>query len=414
MFRSLAAITSLICATLTVSAADWPQWRGPNRDGVSMETGLLTSWPTSGPKLLWETKGLGAGFSTVAIAGGRIYTMGDRADACYLICLNEKDGKQVWATKVGRTGGQRNPGPRGTPTVDDNLVFVVGQFGDVVCVERAGGKEVWRKNFKKDWDGKEDKNWGCSESPLVDGDQVVVTPGGRKATLVALNKKTGKEIWTANVPGNPNAGHASAVIEEVGGIRMYVQTSAGSGFGVNAKDGKVLWTYPINATAVIPTPIVRGDYVFLDAGYGTGGALLKLVPSGDGVKAEELYGLQKELNNKHGGIVLVGDFLYADTDSQGTPYCADFMTGKVRWKERSRSGGKGSVAVGCADGNLYLHFENGQMVLAKAAPDGYKELSSFKVPHSGEQPSWTQPVICGGKLYVREQDWLMCYDVRQK
>jgi outer membrane protein assembly factor BamB len=250
---------------------------------------------------------------------------------------------------------------------------------------------------------------------LVDGDRVVCTPGGDKNTLVALNKETGTLIWKAVREGDRGAGHASIVVSEVGGVRVYVQVTASGPLGVRAEDGKVLWSYPTErATAVIPTPIVRGDLVFFSIGYGTGGALLKQVPGEKGeVTVEEIYPINRELANKHGGVVLVGDYLYGDSDDRGIPWCAELMTGEVKWKERS-SRGRGSVSIAAADGRLYLHFANGAMILAQADPEKYTELGSFTVPGSGERPSWSHPVVLDGKLYVREQDRILCYDVRAK
>jgi outer membrane protein assembly factor BamB len=417
MAMALALIGS---RTEDARSADWPQWRGPQRDAISTETGLLKEWPTGGPKLLWKTEGLGVGYSSVAIAGGKLYTMGDRGESCYLIALDLATRKELWAAKVGDSrGGGGYEGPRCTPTVDGDLVFALGQHGDLVCVETATGKEVWRKNYSKDYGGKKDGNWGCSESPLVDGDKLVCTPGGRSATMVAFDKRTGEELWKAAVPGNPGAGHSSIVIAEVGGVRQYVNLTAGGVIGISARDGKFLWKYGEGKiapnTANIPTCIVQGELVFCTAGYGKGGALLKLVADDQGgIKAQEQF-FKSELNNKHGGVVLVNGHVYGDTDDRGTPFCADFKTGEVVWKrERSRtgSGGSGSAAIVYADGLLYLRYQNAVMVIARATPEGYKEAGFFKIPRKGGGASWPHPVILDGKLYLREQDELFCYDIK--
>lgn len=402
--------------------ANWPQWRGPNRDGLSTDTGLLKEWPKAGPPLLWQTKGAGRGYASVAISAGKIYTMGDNLSTAddkdeYLSCFDEATGKQLWKTKLGpawNSGQDSWQSSRSTPTIDGERLYALTPQGNLICLETATGKEVWRKSMQKDFDGKKGDGWGYSESVLIDGDRLICTPGGGKATMVALDKKTGDKVWTATVPNDRGAGHASMVTSEIGGTRVYVQTTAGGALGVRAKDGKVLWTFPIDrTTAVIPTPIVRGDLVFFSAGYGRGGALLRQVGNPEGeVKIDQVYGLQTALNNKHGGIVLVGDQLYGDTDSAGTPWCADLMTGKVRWKQRGS--GSGSAAIGYADGHLYIRYMNGTMVLAQASPDGYKEISSFKIPNSGKRPSWSHPVIAGGKLFLREGDSLLCYDVKAK
>jgi outer membrane protein assembly factor BamB len=423
----LGSLALMLLATTCLSGADnrpagdyWPQWRGPNRDDLPPDTGLLKKWPQGGPPLLWEGKGAGRGFASVAIAAGRLYTMGDTLSTAndkdeYVSCFDEATGKQLWKSKLGPAWNKNGPdreSSRSTPTLDGALLYALTGYGELVCLETAGGKERWRKSLTKDFGGRKGDGWGYSESVLVDGENVVCTPGGPKATMVALNKKTGETIWKTAVTNDRGAGHASIVISQVGNTRVYVQTTAGGEIGVRAKDGKLLWAYPIDrTTAVIPTPIVRGDLVFFTAGYGRGGALLRQVPTPDGgVNVEDVYPLQKALANKHGGVVLVGNFLYGDTDSSGTPFCAEFLTGKVRWKKRGS--GRGSAAVAYADGHLYVRFENGVLALVPASPEDYKEVSSFKIPHSGDRPSWSHPVIIGGKLFLREGDYILCYDLR--
>jgi outer membrane protein assembly factor BamB len=407
------------CFAAELNAPEWPQWRGPKRDGLSSDTGLLTKWPKDGPKLVWEAQGAGRGYSSLAITGGRIYTMGDRlpsADSTdtHVIAFDQATGKEIWKSQIGPAHDQppNRHGARSTPTVDGELLYALSPNGNLVCLESATGKERWRKSLRVDFKGKKGDGWEYSESPLVDGERVICTPGGADATMVALNKRTGALVWKASVADSTGAGHASIVTAEINGVRMYVQTIASAALGVNAKDGKVLWTYPIpRTTAVIPTPIVRHDHVFVCAGYGRGGALLKLTPTGDGgIKADEVYPFNRALANKHGGVLLISDYLYAGRDETPVIFCAELMTGKVRWEKRGT--GNASAAVAYADGHLYIRFANAQMALAKASPDEYAEISTFKIPHSGELPSWSHPVIVGGRLYLREQDWIMCYDVR--
>lgn len=401
---------------------EWPTFRGTDRMAVSKETGLLQSWPEGGPKLLWKAEGAGRGYASLAIANGRMYTLGDAPSTAedkdeYLVCFDLNEGKQLWKTKTGSAWNQGAPdwqGSRSTPSVDGDLVYVVTPHGELVCCESGTGYEKWRKDLKKEFGGRKGDNWGYSESVLIDGDKVVCTPGGDKTTMAALNKTTGELIWKTVREGDRGAGHASIAISEIGGTRVYVQTTASGALGVRASDGKLMWSYPIDqTTAVIPTPIVRGDLVFFAAGYKRGGALLKQVPASEGdVNVEAVYGINRELANKHGGIVLVGDYLFGDSDDQGIPFCAELMTGTVKWKKRGS--GKRSACFTAADGRLYILFSDGTIVLAKASPDDYEEVGSFKVHGSGGRPSWAHPVIVDGKLFLREQDAILCYDIKAK
>ena len=400
---------------------DWPTFRGPNRTAVVNDSKLLKSWPEEGPKLLWEASGAGRGYSSLAVVGNKMYTLGDglstQKDADeYLSCFDKTTGKQLWATKTGSpwTSGQSNwQSSRSTPTVDDGRVYVVTPEGQLVCCSATDGKEIWRKDFKKDFDGKKADGWGYSESVLVDGNKVVCTPGGATSTVVALDKKTGEILWTCKNPDDRGAGHASIVISKVGNIKVYVQ-STGSGMMGFSESGSLLWTYPVDkTTAIIPTLIVRDDLAFFVAGYTSGGALFKQVPSANGsVAIKEVYGLNTKLKNKHGGVVLVGEHLYGDSNDAGRPYCADFMTGEIKWA--TKGSGTGSAVVIAGGDRLYICYENGKMVLAEASPSEYKEISSFQIPGTGdgERPSWSHPVILEGKLYLREQDKILCYDIR--
>jgi outer membrane protein assembly factor BamB len=403
-------------------AGDWPTFRGAERTAVAPDTDLLESWPAEGPPLAWQTAGAGRGYASLAIVGERIFTLGDGLSTAddedeYLTCFDRRTGKPVWKTKTGQpwTDGQPSwQSSRSTPTVDGDTVYVLSPFGQLVACRTADGRELFRVDLKAKFGGKKGDSWGYSESVLIDGDRLICTPGGEQATMVALDKKTGALIWSCPVAGDRGAGHASIVIATVGGRRIYVQTTAGGAMGVDAASGKLLWTYPIDkTTAVIPTPIVKGDLVFFAAGYKRGGALLRQVPGPDGtVKVEEVYALNTDLANKHGGIVLLGDHLYGDSDDKGIPFCAELMTGKVIWKERGS--GKNSASFVAADGHVYVRYSDGTLSLVKADPAGYKEVSSFAVPGSGDRPSWAHAVILDGRLYLREGDAILCYDIRQK
>ena len=417
-------LMSAVCLMLptTASAADWPTFRGADRTAIAPDTDLLEQWPEGGPRLLWTATGAGRGYASVAIAGDKIFTLGDNLSAApdaneYLSCFDRTTGQRVWIAPTGEpwNNGQDNwQGSRSTPTVDDGIVYVLTPHGRLVgCIADTGqvGKVI---DLKATFGGTKGDSWGYSESVLIDGDRLVCTPGGQRATMVALDKKTGRQLWTCSFPDDRGAGHASIVISEVGGKRVYVQTTASGAFGVDAETGRLLWSYPIDkTTAVIPTPIVRDDLVYMVAGYKRGGALLRQIPQGNGgVTIEEVYGLKPELANKHGGVVLVGNHLYGCADDKQIIICADLETGETVWKERGS--GKNSVAIAAADGHLYLRYQDGTMALAKADPSGFVEVSSFQIPGSGDRPSWAHPVILDGRLYLREGDTILCYDIRQQ
>jgi len=423
---SLLAVLTPVLLPLAALAADWPTFRGPERTGVAPDTALLEAWPDGGPKLAWEAAGAGRGYASLAIAGERIYTLGDGLSTAgdkdeYLSCFDRGTGKQLWKTKTGQPwaeGPESWQSSRSTPTVDGDTVYVITPFGQLVACATADGRERFRVDLKAQFGGKKGDSWGYSESPLVDDNRLVCTPGGEQATLVALDKKTGKPLWTCPMKGDRGAGHSSIVVSQpqssqTGGRKIYVQTTAAGAFAVDAETGKFQWAYPIDqTTAVIPTPIVRGDLVFFSAGYKRGGALLRQVPKADGsVTMEEVYGLKKELANKHGGIVLVGDHLYGDSDDAGIPFCAELMTGDVVWKKRGS--GKGSATVTAADGHLYVRFADGTLALVKANPADYEEVATFKIPGSDSRPSWAHSVIVDGRLYLREQDRILCYELRK-
>jgi outer membrane protein assembly factor BamB len=364
---------------------------------------------------VWKGTGIGDGYSSVAVAGDKVFTMGDKDGSSWIFALSRDGGDIVWRAKVGRPGGNYK-GTRCTPTVDGDLVYGIGQFGDLVCVDKDTGKERWRKNFGKDFGG-QSGGWNFTESPLVDGDRLVCTPGGSKATMVALDKKTGDEIWRA--PLKQTAGYSSIVISNACNTKQYVQVTSAGTIGVSAKDGKLLWHYPkfSGNTANIPTPIVIGDQVFTTVGYGRGASLLTLIPDGDGVKYKEEYHINA-MTNKHGGVLVVGNYVYGDTGDGGDLACLNWKTGKVEWsrrrsKSKVKSGGGGSASVTYADGMLYVHYANGWMSLVEARPDSYEEASAFEVP-DGRGDRWAHPVVIGGHLYVREFDNLWCYDVKAK
>jgi outer membrane protein assembly factor BamB len=308
-------------------------------------------------------------------------------------------------------------GSRSTPTVDGERVYALGTHGDLVCLEAATGKERWLKSLPRDFKGRMMSGWGYSESVLVDGDKVICTPGGDDAALVALNKDTGELLWKAAVPQCGGAAYASVVRAEVGGIAQYIQWLGTCLVGVAADDGKLLWRYKrtANNTANIPTPLVRGDLVFCSTGYGAGSALLRLVPQDGGIEAREEYFLPPNtLQNHHGGLVLVGDYVYGGQGhNEGFPICVELKTGKVAW-HKDRGPGTGSAAIAYADGNVYFRYDNGIMALIQATPNGYHLQGVFRLPAETGTPSWQHPVIANGKLYLRGQTCLHCYDIKKR
>ncbi len=427
MIRSLASALAVFCLLLTgiLSAADdstWPQWRGPKRDGLSPDTGLMKDWSEKQPKLAWMTEGFGGGYASIAISDNHIFTTGNFSDGQNLICASAADGAILWKTPISDKAPKHGyDGARCTPSIDGDRIYAISSGGGIFCVSANDGKVIWSHDFKE-WKGQMMSGWGFSESPLVDGDRVLCTPGGKDAMIVCLNKMTGELIWQSAVPeigknGKDGAGYSSIVISNGGGVKQYVQLVGRGVIGVRATDGKYLWGYNgiANSTANIPTPIPFGDYVFTSSGYGDGGtALVKLTSSGDEVKAEEVYYLPaNELQNHHGGMLKIGEHVYFGAKhNQGFPICVEAMTGKIIWGGKTRGPGDGSAAVVYADGNIIFRYQNGTVALVEATTEDYKLKGSFK-PEFQQKESWAHPVIAGGKLYLREQDKLMCYELKE-
>jgi outer membrane protein assembly factor BamB len=427
--------------TLPLLAADWPQWRGPNRDGVSKETGLLKTWPKDGPKLAWTYKNAGAGYSCPAVVGDRLYTMGARDGDEYLFCLdvrNPKEIKELWAVKIGPTFTFKaniwGDGPRATPTVDDGLVYGLGGQGELVCVDANDGALKWRKSMPKELNGQvnpigggpENFGWGYTWSPLVDGDKLICTPGGPDGTVAALDKKTGNVLWRSKELKEQCA-YASPILAEVGGIRHYVIQTYKGPYGVSTS-GAVLWHYERPYKDVlIPTPLFHDGYVYVTSGHGSGPGcdLVKLTGADGKITAKKVYS-NDELDNRQGGVVLVGSHLYGHAFSTGW-VCQDFLTGKLLWNEKFVLD-EGSIIA--ADGCLYCFSDEyqpksdeGTIVLIEASPKEWTEKGRFalpekskfadqrKYPKFGSAKRWTPPVIANGKLYLRDQELIFCYEV---
>ena len=419
----------LIAAFLPPAAPadDWPQWRGTGRDGKSAETGLWKEWPEGGPPLAWTGSGLGTGYASVSVADGRIFTIGDLPEGQFAFGLKEDGGAQLWKTKVGPVNEMQYLGSRSTPTVAGSKVYVLATEGDLYCLEAATGKVVWQRNLPKDFGATMMKaqgtyDWRFSESPLVDGDKVVVTPGAKDAALVALKAATGEEVWRTALPdlgakGTDGAGYSSVVVSRAGGVKQYVQLLGRGLVGVDAATGKFLWGYnPVaNGIANIPTPLIFQDFVFASTGYGTGAALVRLsAAQGGAVEAEEVYFLEADtFQNHHGGMILHGGHVYAGTGhNRGFPMSLELASGELNWGP-IRNEGKSSASIAYADGHLYYRYQNGLMVLVEANPAEYREKGSFMIPDV-QRESWPHPVIANGKLFLREQDKLYAYDLKAR
>ncbi|MBC8472744.1 MAG: PQQ-like beta-propeller repeat protein [Planctomycetes bacterium] len=479
----------LIAAIITITsgstlAADWPQWRGQNRDGKSVDTGLLKEWPNDSPPLAWKIDKLGGGYSAPSVAAGRIFGMSNRGEDEVVWALSETDGKELWVTRLGPAFAQRpsqgKEGPACTPTVDGERLYVEGLGGNVACLQVKDGKIVWQISMTDDFGGRTPM-WSYRESPLVDGDKVICTPGSVDATLVALDKLTGKTIWKAQVPsssdggsagpgggpggfdgapgnadrdrGRPGAGpggfggapsgadrgrgrprggpggfggfggsgaaYSSAIAVDFQGQRQYVQLTGKTLTGIAASDGKFLWKYdkPANRMGIIcSTPIYHDGHVFASSAYGAGAGLVKLSKDANGgVKAEEVYSTS-EMQNHHGGMILLGGYLYGATGGNegGALVCLDFKTGKIMWDQRESAGRRAKGSVALADGRLYYRMEDGTVVLIEPDPKQYIEHGRFEQPDRSRAPAWPHPVIANGKLYIRDQDVLLCYDVKAK
>jgi len=439
---ALIAVVVMILAGSS-PAADWPQWQGPDRDGKSADTGLLQEWPQEGPPLAWRIDNRGGGDSAPSIAAGRIYGMGNRGEEEVVWALSEKDGSEIWATPLGPAFAQRasqgKEGPGCTPTVDGERLYVEGLGGNVACLEVKDGKIIWQISMTEKFGGRVPM-WSYRESPLIDGDKVIVTPGGADAILVALNKLTGETIWKSKLPDSPagqsqspggfggrrggfgggaGAAYASVIAIDFEGQRQYVQLTASTLVGVAASDGKFLWRYdkPANRMGInCTTPIYHDGMVLASSAYGAGAGLVKLSKDADGsVKAEEVYATT-DMQNHHGGMILLDGYLYGASGGNegGALVCLDFKTGKVTWDQRATAGRRAKGSLALADGRLYYRMEDGAVLLIEPSPKQYIERGRFEQPDRTRLPAWAHPVIANGKLYIRDQDVLFCYDIKAK
>jgi outer membrane protein assembly factor BamB len=408
-------IAQLLFAFMLTSqsvADDWPQFRGPNRDDVSKETGLLKQWPDGGPTKIWTHEKSGLGYSGFSIVDGRLFTMGLDSVETFVICLDADNGKEIWRTKIGEkfSNGWGN-GPRSTPTVDGDHVYALSAKGMLMCLNKKDGKQVWKQSMK-DFGGKV-PSWGYSESVLIDGDLVLCTPGGSRGTILALDKKSGDKVWQSSEVTEP--AHYSSIIKVQTNMKtQYVQLTPKKVFGVSDK-GRLLWSSEWRGSvAVIPTPIFNDGKVYICSGYGAGSKLIDISE----VDPDEKLGTDvwdnRVMKNQHGGVILLKDHLYGYSDKVGWT-CQDWETGEMVWSEK-RSFRKG--AIGYADDRFYCQEEKtGEVALIDASSEGWKERGRFKMEPQSPNRSrrgaiWVHPTISNGKLYLRDQEYIHCYDIR--
>jgi len=416
--RSLfAPAVILALGSLALSAADWPQWRGPERTGISKETGLLKTWPPAGPKLLWKITDAGDGYGTAAAVGDRVYLIGNRGmEEEFVQARSATDGKLIWSAKLGKVGNPDQqpsyPMARSTPAVDGSVLYAYSSDGDIVCIQTATGEVLWRKSARNDFGGMPGK-WAYAESPLIDGNTLVVAPGGSEATIVALNKKDGSVIWKSAIPGGEPAAYASAIVTQAAGRKQYVQFLHKGVVGVDAKTGEFLWRYDKTASgpANIPSPVAHDGLVYSSNARRFGGGLVALKADGNGVTAKEVY-FERAVPNTLGGQVLLDGYLYG-TNQQGL-VAAEFATGKIAWE--AGEGGPGSVLH--AEGLFYVHYENGDVALVEASPKGHEVKGKFTPPgppphlQGDRQAAWAYPVVANGRLFIRDLGTVWCYDVK--
>ena len=392
----------------TAVGSDWPQFNGARRDNRSDDTGLLTNWPPEGPPLAWTAQGLGAGYSSVAVVQGVVYTLGNKGESEAMMALDVGTGEKLWSTPFAwASHPSSGDGPRGTPTVYQGRVFGLGANGDLVCVDAADGKIRWQRNLLHDFGG-QGLGWGICESPLIENGRLIATPGGDQATLVALDPETGKLVWKSLLNEKDGASYASPAFAEIGGVRQIIQFTAKGTVGVRADTGKFLWreNSASSGMANCSSPLVAGEFVFSASNYGTGGALVRLTAQRRGIDAKLVY-KTADMANHHGDMVIADGFVYGSHDP-GVLTCLDLSNGDVKWKHRSV--GKGAVTY--ADGRIYLRGEQGAVALVEATGAEYRELGQFDQPHRSQAASWSHPVIAAGRLFLRDQGTLLCYDLK--
>jgi len=410
-------IVMLSTVVINLQAQDWPQWRGANRDGVYKATGLNLNWSEKQPALLWTFREAGSGFTAPVIIGTTLYSQGAADGSDFAFALDTETGALKWKQNLGDehvSFQNRGNGPRGSITVDGNSLYLIRGGGQIAALSAVDGKILWQKDFKTDFGGALMTDWGFSESPLVDGNLVIFSPGGEEGTVVALDKNSGDLIWRATELTD-KCSYSSPVITTVDGVRQYVFLTEKNVAGIAAKDGKLLWNIdaPGFRTAVIPTPIVMNDLVYVTQGYNFGCILIRLKKSGDTFETETLYA-NRNMTNQHGGAVLVNGHVYGYSEAPGWT-CQDLMTGENVWSQRSREAGKGSI-LAVNDKLLLLDMLTGLLTVIAASPDGWKEFGNLPIPErtqiqTTDNQVWTHQVVANGKLYLRDHDLLFCFDL---
>ncbi len=414
---SITTILLFIFVTVT-QAQDWPQWRGANRQAVVTQENLQLDWSASKPAVAWTFRKAGTGYSSPAIVGTTLYCQGATDEQGFAFALDTQTGELKWKQTLGKESVQdREIGPRGTITVDGDKLYLIRGIGQIHCLSAADGNILWQKDFTTDFNGKIMSRWGFSESPLVDGNLVICTPGGVDGTVVALDKNTGNLIWRTTA-WTDEAGYSSPIVAEVDGVRQYIQQAAKSVAGISAKEGKILWKIEIPAykTAVIPTPVYHDHTVYVTSGYNAGCTYIRLVKQGDAFTADTLYA-NKNMVNHHGGVVLIDGHIYGYSDPHGW-VCQELKSGKSVWKKRDKEAGKGAV-LAVNDRLLLLSERGGLLTIIDASPDGWKEYGRMEFPERTQIKTidnmiWAHPVIANGKLYLRDHDLLFCYELGEE
>jgi len=399
--RSIPMFIALLSLSISALAADWPRFRGPKGDGISPEVGINKNWAQKKPETLWTFSMSDDGYAGPSVAGGRVFITDHQGDKDVLRALEIASGKQVWESIYPSPGGANYGFSRSTPTIDNGKVYVVCRTGVVYCFDEKDGKPIWSRDLKKDFNGKQ-PGWLWSMSALIDGGKVIVCPGGDNASVAALNKETGETIWAGG--GSDAPGYATPVAAEIGGRKQYLVFTAGNLIGVDAADGKLLWSFrwktddnDVNAATPI---LVAKDMVFVTSSYGRGGALVRIA----GNKAQAVWE-NKEFQAHFNTPVLIGGHLYGITDP-GDMVCLDVKTGKSVWRQKGFEKG-GVVAVDRTI--IALTGSGGDVMMIEAKPTGYKELGRLH-PLGGQ--SWTAPIVADGKLIVRNKTALACIDLK--